>query len=493
MTTIGTEFTMYKEYFGLKELPFSIAPDPRYFYMSSQHREALAHLVYGINSNGGFILLTGEVGTGKSTVCRCLLEQIPPNFAIALILNPQLTVIELLATMCDELCIEYPKGNTSIKVFIDCINAYLLDAHSKGRKTVIIIEEAQNLSTEVLEQVRLLTNFETTKQKLLQIVMLGQPELSDMLSRPEMRQLSQRITTRYHLSSLSKKEVASYVKHRLSIAGARSGLFPPSSIRKLFCLSRGIPRLINLICDRALLGAYAGGRDRVDRSILSKAAREIFGHRGIQTRFSRIFAGTKNSSAGCRTISTRSRVPYGKKSFLNGLLKRTTKAPLSTVNTKVGLKLMERDMTFKTFLQSLHEETPAENISAPGILVDETTEARYVAKVKKRDEVINADNLTYMRYERRRHKRLLVKEIKRNAPHSSNHKIINISAGGVAVETIKMLRINKEYNLKINYKGNLLRLRGFVVWAMRIREEKKESGDIVPVYKAGMTFLEPLS
>src|SRR4030066_1662867 len=165
---------MYKEHFMLKELPFSIAPDPRYLYMSNQHREALAHLVYGISRDGGFILITGEVGTGKSTVCRCLLEQIPPNFAIALILNPQLTVIELLATMCDDLCIEYPKGNTSIKVFIDCVNAYLLDAHSKGRKTVIIIEEAQNLSTEVLEQVRLLTNFETTKQKLLQIVMLGQ-------------------------------------------------------------------------------------------------------------------------------------------------------------------------------------------------------------------------------------------------------------------------------------------------------------------------------
>jgi general secretion pathway protein A len=289
MTTIVTEFTMYKEFFGLKELPFSIAPDPRYFYMSSQHREALAHLVYGINSDGGFILLTGEVGTGKSTVCRCLLEQIPSNFAIALILNPQLTVIELLATMCDELRIEYPGGNSSIKVFIDCINTYLLDAHSRGRKTVVIIEEAQNLSTEVLEQIRLLTNLETTRQKLLQIVMLGQPELNDILSLHELRQLSQRITTRYHLSSLSKKEVASYVKHRLSVAGTRSHLFSPSSIRELFCLSGGIPRLINLICDRALLGAYARGRDRVDRSTLSKAAREIFGHRGFQTRFSRIF------------------------------------------------------------------------------------------------------------------------------------------------------------------------------------------------------------
>ncbi len=268
---------MYREYFELKEPPFSIAPDPRYLYMSNQHREALAHLVYGINSDGGFILLTGEVGTGKSTVCRCLLEQIPENFNIALVLNPKLTVEELLATICDELCIDYPKGNTSIKVFVDHINAYLLDAHTKGRKTVLIIEEAQNLSIDVLEQVRLLTNLETNQHKLLQIIMLGQPELRDMLSRPELRQLSQRITARYHLGSLSKHEVSAYVKHRLAVAGARGKLFPPSTIDKLFRLSGGIPRLINLICDRALLGAYVQGRERVDKTTLFKAAREVFG------------------------------------------------------------------------------------------------------------------------------------------------------------------------------------------------------------------------
>jgi general secretion pathway protein A len=268
---------MYREYFELKELPFSIAPDPRYLFMSNQHREALAHLVYGINSDGGFILLTGEVGTGKSTVCRCLLEKIPQNFNIALVLNPKLTVEELLATICDELCIDYPKGNTSIKVFVDYINAYLLDAHAKGRKTVLIIEEAQNLSIDVLEQVRLLTNLETNQRKLLQIIMLGQPELKGMLSRPELRQLSQRITARYHLGSLSKQEASAYVKHRLAVAGARGKLFPPATINKLFYLSSGIPRLINLICDRALLGAYVQGRDRVDKTTLSKAAREVFG------------------------------------------------------------------------------------------------------------------------------------------------------------------------------------------------------------------------
>lgn len=273
---------MYREYFGLKELPFSIAPDPRYLYMSDKHREALAHLVYGINSDGGFVLLTGEVGTGKTTVCRCLLEQLPENSDVAFVLNPKLTVAELLATFCDELDIRYPEGNNSIKVFVDLINAYLLDTHSRGRKTVLIIEEAQNLSTDVLEQVRLLTNLETNQRKLLQIIMLGQPELKNILSRPELRQLSQRITARYHLGPLMKKEISAYVNHRLAVAGAHKELFPSSTINKLFRLSRGIPRLINLLCDRALLGAYVQGQDRVDKHTLTKAAREVFGKPEVQ-------------------------------------------------------------------------------------------------------------------------------------------------------------------------------------------------------------------
>jgi general secretion pathway protein A len=280
---------MYREYFGLKELPFSIAPDPRYLYMSDQHREALAHLVYGINSDGGFVLLTGEVGTGKTTVCRCLLEQIPENSDVAFVLNPKLTVEELLATVCDELGIQYPEGNNSIKVFVDHINAYLLDAHSRGRKTVLIIEEAQNLSTDVLEQVRLLTNLETNQRKLLQIIMLGQPELKNMLSLPELRQLSQRITARYHLGPLMKKDISAYVNHRLTVAGAHKELFPPSTINKLFRLSRGIPRLINLLCDRALLGAYVQGQDRVNKHTLTKAAREVLGKPEVQVLHRKAF------------------------------------------------------------------------------------------------------------------------------------------------------------------------------------------------------------
>jgi len=272
---------MYKKYFGLKEPPFSIAPDPRYLYMSDQHREALAHLFYGVNSDGAFVLLTGEVGTGKTTVCRCFLEQIPKNCDVAFILNPKLTVGELLSTICDEFGIRYPQGNTSVKVFVDLLNAYLLNSHARGRKAVLIIDEAQNLGIDVLEQLRLLTNLETNQRKLLQIILLGQPELRDILLKPELRQLAQRIVARYHLGSLTKRDLIVYVHHRLALAGARDQLFPASTILQLYRLSGGIPRLINVLCDRALLGAYVQGKSRVDDATLAKAAREVFGELGI--------------------------------------------------------------------------------------------------------------------------------------------------------------------------------------------------------------------
>ena len=268
---------MYNEYFGLKDTPFSIAPDPRFLYMSGQHREALAHLLYGLNSEGGFVLLTGEVGTGKTTVCRCLLDQIPDNSSIAFIFNPKLTVDELLATICDEFGIKYPDGTASIKIFVDLINDYLLKSHAEGRKAVLIIDEAQNLSSDVLEQLRLLTNLETNQCKLLQIILLGQPELKEKLEQPELRQLSQRIIARYHLDSLPKKDVGAYVAHRLSVAGLQKKLFPDSTITKLYQLSGGIPRIINVLCDRALLGTFTQGGNRVSSSTLSKAAREVFG------------------------------------------------------------------------------------------------------------------------------------------------------------------------------------------------------------------------
>jgi general secretion pathway protein A len=268
---------MYSKYFGLQEMPFSIAPDPRYLYMSEQHREALAHLLYGFNSDGGFVLLTGEVGTGKTTVCRCLLQQIPADSAIAFILNPKLSVEELLETICDEFGIDYSSSNKSIKSFVDLINTYLFDAHSKGVKAVLIIDEAQNLSSDVLEQLRLLTNLETDKRKLLQIILIGQPELKEKLDQTELRQLSQRIIARYHLGPLAHRDVKAYIRHRLSVAGIKKELFSSSVIDKIFDLSGGIPRLINLLCDRALLGTFVEERERVSSPILKKAASEVFG------------------------------------------------------------------------------------------------------------------------------------------------------------------------------------------------------------------------
>jgi general secretion pathway protein A len=267
---------MYQHYFGLAEAPFSIAPDPRYLYLSQRHQEALAHLLYGVSSDGGFVLLTGEVGAGKTTVCRCLLQQIPASCDVAYIFNPKLTVEELLSTICVEFGIAYPSGNASIKVFVDCINAYLLDAHAKSRHTVLIIDEAQNLSADVLEQMRLLTNLETNERKLLQIILLGQPELALMLERPELRQLSQRIVARYHLGPLTKPEVAAYVRHRLEISGAQRQLFPAALMGRVYRLSGGVPRVINVLCDRSLLGTYVQGKERVDRATLAQAAREVF-------------------------------------------------------------------------------------------------------------------------------------------------------------------------------------------------------------------------
>lgn len=270
---------MYEHYFGLAEVPFSIAPDPRYLYMSERHREALAHLIYGIKRDGCFVLLTGEVGTGKTTICRCLLEQIPQDCDIAIILNPRLTVEELLETICKEFGISCPEPRHSVKKYVDLINEYLLAANARGRKSVLIIDEAQNLNVAVLEQMRLLTNLETSQRKLLQIILLGQPELRDMIERPNLRQLAQRITARYHLAPLTEHEVAAYVAHRLAVSGVHSRIFPARTIGLLSRLSGGIPRLINVLCDRALLGAYIEGETAVSRRIMSKAAREVLGER----------------------------------------------------------------------------------------------------------------------------------------------------------------------------------------------------------------------
>jgi general secretion pathway protein A len=274
--------TMYAKFFGLRQEPFSIAPDPRYLFMSERHREALAHLLYGLRGGGGFVLLTGEIGAGKTTVCRCFLEQIPKRCNVAYIFNPKLTVIELLRTVCEEFRIplepEQQAHGGSVKDYLDPINEFLLKTHAVGQNNVLIIDEAQNLSSEVLEQLRLLTNLETSERKLLQIILIGQPELRDMLARPELEQLAQRVIARYHLKALSEGETVQYIRHRLGVAGL-SGVVPfdRAARKRIHELSRGVPRRINLLCDRSLLGAYADGRSRVSRDMVDKAAAEVFG------------------------------------------------------------------------------------------------------------------------------------------------------------------------------------------------------------------------
>ncbi|MFV2004398.1 MAG: AAA family ATPase [Gammaproteobacteria bacterium] len=245
--------------------------------MTAQHREALAHLVYGLNSEGGCILLTGEVGTGKTTICRCLLEQIPDQANVALVLNPKLNEIELLETICDELHIDYPDSDNSLKTYTDRIYKFLIESNRRGEKTVLIIDEAQNLDSRVLEQLRLLTNLETNQRKLLQIIILGQPELLNILAKTEMRQLAQRITARFHLEPLDKHELKAYISHRLAVAGQNIQLFPEKSIKLLYRYSKGVPRLINIICDRALLGAYVENQYTVSPRVVKKATIEVFG------------------------------------------------------------------------------------------------------------------------------------------------------------------------------------------------------------------------
>lgn len=271
---------MYEKFFGLKHAPFSIAPDPHYLFMSERHREALAHLLYGLGGGGGFVLLTGEIGAGKTTVCRCFLEQIPADCHVAYIFNPKLTVLELLKTVCDEFRIAPPPAGAAatVKDYVDVLNAFLLQAHAAGRNSVLVIDEAQNLSADVLEQLRLLTNLETSERKLLQIVLIGQPELRTMLASPALEQLAQRVIARFHLDALSPPETAQYVAHRLAVAGLQTALpFDRDALARVHQRSRGVPRRINLLCDRALLGAYAHGSARVGRRLVDQAAAEVFG------------------------------------------------------------------------------------------------------------------------------------------------------------------------------------------------------------------------
>ena len=286
------EDSMYSQHFGLTQDPFSIAPDPRYLFMSERHREALAHLLFGVaapdsragtggtggGTGGGFVLLTGDIGTGKTTICRCFLEQIPGGCHVAYIFNPKLTVAELLQSICEEFHIAVTAQTPTLKTYIDALNAFLLQSHAAGHSCVLIIDEAQNLQSDVLEQLRLLTNLETNARKLLQIVLIGQPELRSMLARPELEQLAQRVIARFHLDALSEPESAHYIAHRLAVAGHTGpSPFDRRALQRIHRLARGVPRRINLLCGRALLGAWANGLDRVNTKVINKAAAEVFG------------------------------------------------------------------------------------------------------------------------------------------------------------------------------------------------------------------------
>ena len=270
---------MYTKFFGLTEKPFAITPDPRYLFMSEQHGEALAHLIYGVSESGGFIQLTGEVGTGKTTLVRTVLGRLPAEVDVALILNPQLTALEFLIVICEELSTPPPEDRNSAKSLVDTLNRHLLAAHARGRRTILLVDEAQNLSPDVLEQLRLLTNLETTKQKLLQIILIAQPELREILARDNLRQLAQRVTGRYHLEPLSREEASQYIDHRLKVAGALGEVFDDVAKQEVFNLSGGVPRVINVICDRAMLGAYTRDTRKIGKRLVERAAAEVSGQK----------------------------------------------------------------------------------------------------------------------------------------------------------------------------------------------------------------------
>jgi general secretion pathway protein A len=280
---------MYARHFALNKDPFSIAPDPRFLFMSDRHREALAHLLFGVKGTGGFVLFTGDIGTGKTTVCRCFLEQIPAGCNVAIVFNPKLSVLELLQTICEEfhVAVDSSASGSSLKPYVDALNVFLLQSHAAGQSNVLIIDEAQNLLPEVLEQLRLLTNLETHERKLLQIVLIGQPELRTMLERADLEQLAQRVIARYHLESLNVEEATRYIQHRLTVAGHSGPLpFDARALRRIYDLTRGVPRRINLLCGRVLLGAWANGLHRVDRPMVDKAAAEVFGADPAHRRWS---------------------------------------------------------------------------------------------------------------------------------------------------------------------------------------------------------------
>ncbi len=267
---------MYGQYFNIDESVFSIAPNPKYLFLSKQHEEALAHLLYGVTRKGGFVCLTGDIGTGKTTICRCMFEQLPEKTDVAFVINPNLSPVELLASICEELNINISSIQQSVKEYVKIINDYLIKSHAQGRSTVLVIDEAQNLSVDAMEHIRALTNLETNELKLLQIILIGQPELKTLLAKPELEQVNQRITARFHIGPLSMAETDYYINHRLVVAGAKHKIFTKDNIKQIYSLTRGVPRLINILCDRVLLGAYTLGTASITKKIIKQSANEVF-------------------------------------------------------------------------------------------------------------------------------------------------------------------------------------------------------------------------
>jgi general secretion pathway protein A len=267
---------LYLDYYNLREEPFSITPDPRFLFFSAKHQEAFNHLLFGIHQRKGFIELTGEVGAGKTTICRKLLEELGDNYRTALILNPCLNIDQLLQTICLELDLQV-YGLDRV-YYLQALNQFVLEQANAGHNVVVVIDEAQDLSDELLEQVRLLSNLETDQQKLLQIVLMGQTELRDKLAQPKLRQLRQRITVRYHLGPLNLSETAYYIQHRLTLAGGNGRpRFEESAVKSVYQVSRGVPRLINAVCDKALLAGFVMQTDLLDKKVVKLAIEELDG------------------------------------------------------------------------------------------------------------------------------------------------------------------------------------------------------------------------
>ncbi len=367
---------MYLEFFGISDKPFQITPDTRFLYLTPRHRDGLAHLLYGADEAGGFILLTGEVGTGKTMLCRSVLEQMPDHVNVALILNPRQSSRELIASICDELNIPYRRSTTSLKYLVDRLNLYLLKQHAQGKRTVLVIDEAQNLRAEVLEQIRLLTNLEVATQKLLQIILIGQPELQAILARPELRQLTQRITARFHLTPLSKEETAAYIRHRLQIVGFRGELFTSGAVNVVHQLSDGVPRLINNICERSMMGAYGENVHRIDKRLVRKAAGEVLQPAERFQPMQWVAGGAIAAGAAALLLS------------IWGFLPRTSPESYANTNTEIVVKQSENEVV----RESLASQAIVE--SRPLILEPETV-ALPETQVVTKPEVIKQNKASF--------------------------------------------------------------------------------------------------